>query len=82
MSNEWMYGPFLSLDAEKISYELDVMWRTMDELTQTFSSLLKPCSMAESFKRKIHQFKEHLLILTTICNPGIKARHWEKISSI
>uniref|UniRef100_A0A4W6EFX0 Dynein axonemal heavy chain 3 n=1 Tax=Lates calcarifer TaxID=8187 RepID=A0A4W6EFX0_LATCA len=53
-------SPFRNLDAEKISDELDIMWRTI----------------------KIDQFKQHLPILTTICNPGIKDRHWEKISSI
>nr|XP_046272657.1 dynein axonemal heavy chain 3 isoform X2 [Scatophagus argus] len=82
MSEEWMNGPFLHLDAEKISDELDVMWRTMHKLTKSFSNLPGPCRVAKSFKSKIDQFKQHLPILMTICNPGIKDRHWEKISSI
>uniref|UniRef100_A0A4W6EEI5 Dynein axonemal heavy chain 7 n=1 Tax=Lates calcarifer TaxID=8187 RepID=A0A4W6EEI5_LATCA len=67
---------------KKISDELDIMWRTMHKLTKSFSSLPGPCRVAKSFKSKIDQFKQHLPILTTICNPGIKDRHWEKISSI
>ncbi|GAA6232467.1 dynein heavy chain 3, axonemal [Lates japonicus] len=82
MSEVWMNGPFRNLDAEKISDELDIMWRTMHKLTKSFSSLPGPCRVAKSFKSKIDQFKQHLPILTTICNPGIKDRHWEKISSI
>uniref|UniRef100_A0A8C4DY39 Dynein axonemal heavy chain 3 n=1 Tax=Dicentrarchus labrax TaxID=13489 RepID=A0A8C4DY39_DICLA len=82
MSDEWMNGPFLHLDAEKISDELDIMWRTMHKLTKSFSNLPGPCHVAKSFKSKIDQFKQHRPILTTICNPGIKDRHWEKISSI
>ncbi|KAI3358460.1 hypothetical protein L3Q82_014895 [Scortum barcoo] len=82
MSEEWMNGPFLHLDAEKISDELDVMWRTVHKLTKSLSNLPGPSRVAKSFKSKIDQFKQHLPILTTICNPGIKDRHWEKISSI
>lgn len=75
-------GPFLHLDAEKISDELDIMWRTMHKLTKSLSNLPGPCCVAKSFKSKIDQFKQHLPILTTICNPGIKDRHWEKVSWI
>ncbi|XP_041823134.1 dynein heavy chain 3, axonemal [Melanotaenia boesemani] len=82
MSDVWMNGPFLHLDAEKISDELDIMWRTTHKLTKTFSNLFGPCSMAKSFKSKIETFKQHLPILTTICNPGLKDRHWEQISSL
>ncbi|XP_032391908.1 dynein heavy chain 3, axonemal isoform X1 [Etheostoma spectabile] len=82
MSEEWMNGPFLHLDAEKISDELDVMWRTMHKLTKYFSNLPGPCRVAKSFKSKLDDFKQHLPILSTICNPGIKDRHWDTISSI
>ncbi|XP_008290011.1 dynein heavy chain 3, axonemal [Stegastes partitus] len=82
MSKAWMSGPFTHLDAEKISNELDVMWRTTHKLTKTFSNLPRPCMVASFYKKKIDEFKQHLPILTTICNPGIKDRHWEKISSI
>ncbi|CAJ1083860.1 dynein axonemal heavy chain 3 [Xyrichtys novacula] len=82
MSDEWMNGPFGNLDAEKISDELDVMWRTMHKLTKTFSSLPGPGRVVRLLKSKIDLFKQHLPILTTICNPGIKERHWEKISGI
>ncbi|XP_034748215.1 dynein heavy chain 3, axonemal isoform X1 [Etheostoma cragini] len=82
MSEEWMNGPFLHLDAEKISEELDVMWRTMHKLTKYFSNLPGPCRVAKSFKSKLDDFKQHLPILSTICNPGIKDRHWDTISSI
>ncbi|XP_047461369.1 dynein axonemal heavy chain 3 [Mugil cephalus] len=82
MSEVWMDGPFLDLDAEKISDELDVMWRVVHKLTKTFSNLRGPCRVAQIFKSKIDKFKQHMPILTTICNPGIKDRHWEKISSL
>ncbi|KAJ0065368.1 hypothetical protein NL108_007569, partial [Boleophthalmus pectinirostris] len=82
MSDVWMNGPFKHLDAEKISNELDVMWRTMHKLTKALSDRPGPYRVARLFKNKIEQFKQHLPFLTTICNPGLKDRHWEQISSI
>ncbi|XP_028284148.1 dynein heavy chain 3, axonemal [Parambassis ranga] len=82
MSEVWMNGPFLHLDAEKVSDELDVMWRTMHNLTKTLSNLPGPCHVATIFKTNTTKFKQHLPILMTICNPGIKDRHWEMISSV
>uniref|UniRef100_A0A8C9Z160 Dynein axonemal heavy chain 3 n=1 Tax=Sander lucioperca TaxID=283035 RepID=A0A8C9Z160_SANLU len=58
------------------------MWRTMHKLTKSFSNLPGPCRVAKSFKNKLDEFKQHLPILSTICNPGIKDRHWDTISSI
>uniref|UniRef100_A0A3P8Y127 Dynein axonemal heavy chain 3 n=1 Tax=Esox lucius TaxID=8010 RepID=A0A3P8Y127_ESOLU len=80
-SEIWMNGPFLHLNAEEISDELVTMWRTMYKLTKYFSDLPGPRRVADSFKIKIDKFKQHLPILTTICNPGIKDRHWDKISA-
>ncbi|XP_046888652.1 dynein axonemal heavy chain 3 [Hypomesus transpacificus] len=81
-SEIWMNGPFVQLNAEKIGDELLTMWRTMYKLTKSLSDLPGPRRIADSFKMKIDKFKQHLPVLTTICNPGIKDRHWEKISSI
>ncbi|XP_058475903.1 dynein axonemal heavy chain 3-like [Solea solea] len=77
----WMNGPFCHLNAEKISDDLDVMWRTMHKLNKSFSEIPGPCGVTQNFKSKIDVFKKHLPILTTICNPGIKEHHWEMISS-
>ncbi|CAL8305136.1 unnamed protein product [Lota lota] len=81
-SEVWMNGPFQDLDAEKVCEQLDLMWRNVYKLTKQFSSLPGPRRVAETFRRKMDQFKQHLPVLSTICNPGIKERHWEQISSI
>ncbi|KAL4617872.1 dynein heavy chain 3, axonemal [Arapaima gigas] len=82
MSEIWMNDPFINLNAEKISEELENMWRTMYKLTKSFTDLPGPRRVADTFKLKMDKFKNHLPILSIICNPGIKDRHWEKISSI
>ncbi|XP_028831809.1 dynein heavy chain 3, axonemal isoform X2 [Denticeps clupeoides] len=81
-SHIWMNGPFQELNAERVSEDLDTMWRCMYKLTKSFSEQPGPRRVAESFRAKIDKFKQHLPILTTICNPGIKDLHWEKISEV
>uniref|UniRef100_A0A8C7GW60 Dynein axonemal heavy chain 3 n=1 Tax=Oncorhynchus kisutch TaxID=8019 RepID=A0A8C7GW60_ONCKI len=79
-SEIWMNGT--ELHTGHISEELVTMWRTMYKLTKSFSDLSGPRRVADSFKIKIDKFKQHLPILTTICNPGIKDRHWERVSTL
>lgn len=55
------------------------MWRTMYKLAKTFSERTAPGRVTDNFKKKIDKFKQHLPILTTICNPGLKDRHWEMV---
>ena len=56
------------------------MWRAMYKLTKTFNDQPGPRRIADSMKGKIDKFKQHLPILHTICNPGIRDRHWEAVS--
>ncbi len=58
------------------------MWRTVYKLTKTLSDQPGPRNVADRVKGKIDKFKQHLPILHTICNPGIRERHWEQMSDI
>ena len=58
------------------------MWRTMYKLTKTLGDQPGPRNVADRVKGKIDKFKQHLPILQTICNPGIRDRHWELMSDI
>ena len=79
----WMNGPFLTLDAEQVEEDVGTMWRTMHKLSKSFGTdYLQPKRSTEIYKMKLDKFKEHLPILNTFCNPGIRDRHWEKMSSI
>ena len=73
-------GPFKALNAEEIDQEISDMWRTVYKLTKTFNDQAGPRRIAESVKSKIDKFKLHMPILSTICNPGIRERHWEAVS--
>ncbi len=74
-------GPFKALNAEDIDNEVSEMWRTVYKLTKTLSDQPGPRNVADRVKGKIDKFKQHLPILHTICNPGIRERHWDQVRS-
>ncbi len=58
------------------------MWRSMYKLTKQFNDQPGPRNVADRIKGKIDKFKAHMPILQTICNPGIRDRHWEQMSDV
>jgi dynein heavy chain, axonemal len=80
--DRWFDGPFLSLDAEAVSEELGTMWRVVYKLIKTFGDAPGPQKTAESLKGKMDKFKTNVPLLQCICNKGLRARHWEKISDL
>ncbi|XP_064624417.1 dynein axonemal heavy chain 3-like [Lineus longissimus] len=77
---QWLNGPFTDLNAEDIDTEIGDMWRTMYKLTKSFSDQAGPRRIADSVKGKIDKFKQHMPVLNCICNPGIRDRHWDRMS--
>ena len=52
----------------------------MYKLTKTLGDQHGPRTVAEKVKAKIDKFKANMPILQTICNPGIRDRHWDAVS--
>lgn len=73
-------GPFLELNAEVVTEEVDTMFRTMYKLSRSFSDQPGPQRISNNVKGKIDKFKAHLPLLGIICNPGIRGRHWTRVS--
>ena len=76
----WMTGSFLKLEAEVIETEVTNMWRNMYKLTLTFANDNCPREIAEIIKDQIEKFKIHLPLISTLCNPGMRDRHWKLVS--
>ncbi|XP_032303513.1 dynein heavy chain 3, axonemal isoform X3 [Coturnix japonica] len=81
-SEEWMHGSLQKLDADEINEEVGNMWRVMYKLSKTFAELPMLKRLAESTKYKLDKFKQHLPVLSLVCNRGMKERHWEQISEV
>ena len=70
------------MDAEQVEEDVGNMWRTMHKLSKTFGDFPAPKKSSELFKMKLDEFKKHLPLLQTFCNPGIRDRHWKKVSNM
>lgn len=69
------------MNAENIENDVGDMWRIMYKLTKTFNDQAGPRRIADNVRGKIDKFKQHLPILHTICNPGIRDRHWQRVNT-
>jgi dynein heavy chain len=78
----WMTGPFLKLDPEVVESEVTNMWRTMFKLSNTFENDPCPRELCEITKEQLERFKVHLPLISTLCNPGLRERHWRDISQV
>ena len=58
------------------------MWRTLFKLIKSFSETKGPLKTAEGLKTKVEKFKGYVPLLQCICNPGLRERHWDKISDL
>ncbi|KAJ3286989.1 Dynein heavy chain 7, axonemal [Borealophlyctis nickersoniae] len=78
----WMTGPFLKLDPEVVENEVTNMWRNIYKLCITFESDPSPLEIAEITKEQLERFKVNLPLINTLCNPGLRERHWKDISRV
>ncbi|XP_014255049.1 dynein heavy chain 3, axonemal isoform X1 [Cimex lectularius] len=80
--DKWYYGSFMSLHAESVSEEVDLMWRTLYKLSKTFYDVPGSKRVAETVRGKVDKFRQFLPVLQAICTEGLKDRHWKTISEI
>eukprot|EP00842_Homolaphlyctis_polyrhiza_P003265 jgi/Hompol1/393/HPOL_001324-RA len=78
----WMTGSFLKLEPETIENDVTTMWRNIYKLSLTFQAESAPYEFAQITKEQIERFKVHLPLISTLCNPGLRDRHWKDISQI
>ena len=77
---KWYYGPFKGLDTQVIQKEVEVMYSTAVASGRTFHDIPQARRIAETVRAKIEKFRTYLPILHTLCNPGLRQRHWDEIS--
>ena len=85
---EWMQGPFSKLNSEVIDENVSDAVRAMAKLVKSFSGkgggelMPKPLAVAEATAEKLEKFKDMLPMVHAVCNPGLRTRHWEKMTEI
>eukprot|EP00854_Cymbomonas_tetramitiformis_P002297 gene2297-3019_t len=84
----WMNGPFSRLDPEEIESDVGEMYRKIYKLCKFFAGasgaaeLPEPLKVAQSTKEKIDKFRVYLPLISSICNPGLRERHWSQMSEV
>lgn len=68
-------------DPEEIDTEIGTAYRTIHRLERSIQEPIAK-KLAETFRTKIEDFKEHLPVISTLGNPSMKSRHWEQVSEI
>lgn len=75
-------GPFMGLDAELISEEVENMWKLMYKLSKVFQDQPGPRKVADNVRGRIEKFQMYIPLLLAICNPGLHERHWKQMSEV
>ncbi|XP_053376707.1 dynein axonemal heavy chain 3-like [Mercenaria mercenaria] len=80
--DKWMNGPLLNVNAEVVEEEIQTLWKTVYKLMKNFSQKHHqgPMRAAATIKSKLQKFQINLPLINSLCNPGIKQRHWDMMS--
>ena len=78
----WMDGNLLELDAEQVEAELDGIKRDMYKVMGAISDAPATQQISASIKEKIDEFVVNIPLMQVLCNPGMRERHWDKMSEV
>ncbi|XP_059164025.1 dynein axonemal heavy chain 7-like isoform X1 [Physella acuta] len=79
---DWMDGPMNGVDPDVVDQEVGNFWRSLYKLEKTFDSVPAAKKIASKVKVKVEEFKDHMPLIQTLFNPGLRERHWAQISEI
>lgn len=79
---EWMEGPMHNVNPDRVDSDVGNFWRQLYKLEKGFNDLPNPKKIASKTKAKVEEFKDHLPLVQTLFNPGLRERHWDQISEI
>ncbi|XP_011500273.1 PREDICTED: dynein heavy chain 7, axonemal-like [Ceratosolen solmsi marchali] len=79
--SKWMNSMVGSYDPDDIENDSGTAIRSIYKLSKSFNvpALRK---LSEIVSTTIEEFREHMPVIMTLGNPGMKTRHWELISEI
>lgn len=78
----WLKSQVGSFEPEDIAKSIETIYDDLLKLSQGFEEHPQSKRLAEDIKTNIDEFKLNLPIIQTLCNPGLKNRHWEQISEV
>lgn len=79
--DSWINDPFETLDASKINDDVRNAERTMVKCLNQFKEMPTVAAVAKATLDKIQDFKPNMPLLLALRNPGMRPRHWERVSN-
>lgn len=81
--NLWMTAPLTELDAEAIETEVNTDSKSLVKVAKQFEMRDDGAgcqAVCEQVRTQMEEFKPTIPLLLALCNPGMRDRHWEKLS--
>ena len=81
-SRGWMTGQFVDLDAEDCERCVEKYFAAITKASKFFvkMEMKEQMEIANQIKHQVTDFRPEVPMLVTLRNPGMRDRHWEKIS--
>ncbi|KAG2427037.1 hypothetical protein HYH02_014682 [Chlamydomonas schloesseri] len=78
---EWLFGPVRDLNAEEVEASVADWFKKTVRLSKALPRQdLR--QLAEHTRGRLEEFKEYVPIMMAVCNPGMRGRHWERLSGV
>jgi len=78
----WMDGSMADLNPDQIIQDVDEFWRESYKLAKSQTPGSPGAQLCETTKKEITEFKKHINMMSILCNPGMRERHWIKVSEL
>eukprot|EP00899_Mesostigma_viride_P002516 jgi/Mesvir1/12265/Mv00478-RA.2 len=75
---EWMDGPFTDLDVDTITADTDRWFKTTLKSAKAVTGDVE--IVATKLREKIEKFQGTIPLISALRNPGMRDRHWKKLS--
>ena len=80
--HNWYDGAMVDLDPEQVEGEVDTMFRAAFKFCKMYNENKELLLLANSMKQTVADFKPHVPLIMTLCNKGIRDRHWDQMAKV
>jgi len=73
--------PIIQLNADQVAKDLQSIFQALHKSTRNFKNgPTAVLQISTELKADVNEMKDHMPLLTALLNPGMKPRHWTKLS--